>query len=77
LQPEDFMVSTLIIAPTSTSAGDAAFRPVVRIAGKRTRVMVEQMTAVDPTRLGDYVGHLSRTEHEDVRDAVRVVLGLD
>jgi mRNA interferase MazF len=43
--------STVLIAPTSTSAREADFRPTVEINGKSTRVLLDQTTAVDPQRL--------------------------
>lgn len=49
---------------------------VVEIAGERTRVLVEQIGAVDVTRLGDIAGHLSHKELWGVDDALLAVLGL-
>ena len=69
-------LSTVIVAPTSTAAPARTFRPEVRIAGKRTRVLVEQLRSVDRSRLGSPVGSLARRELEDVDRALAVVLGL-
>jgi mRNA interferase MazF len=41
-----------------------------------TRVLVEQLSAVDPSRLGKPVGHLQHEELRDVDRALSVVLGL-
>lgn len=76
VQSDALPLSTLLIAPTSASARPASFRPEVTIAGDRTRVLVEQTTAVDPSRLGDAVGLLSADELGDVDRALRLVLGL-
>ena len=76
VQSDALHLSTLLIAPTSTSARPASFRPEVTIGGQRTRVLVEQTTAVDPTRLGDPAGHLTAGELGEVEQALRVVLGL-
>lgn len=76
VQSDVLPLSTLLIAPTSTSSRPASFRPEVVIAGERTRVLVEQTTAVDPTRLGDGAGHLSAHELGEVDRALQVVLGL-
>jgi mRNA interferase MazF len=76
LQSDSLPLSTLLIAPTSTSSRSASFRPEVVIAGERTRVLVEQTTAVDPERLGDAAGHLSAAELGEVDRALQVVLGL-
>jgi mRNA interferase MazF len=69
-------LSTVIVAPTSISAPPRRFRPEVDIKGRRTRVLVEQLAAVDPLRLGAPVGSLSRSDLDDVELALRVVLGL-
>jgi mRNA interferase MazF len=69
-------LSTVIVAPTSTSARGTSFRPRVAIDGVETNVLVEQMGAVDPTRLGDPVDHLSGAELVAVDEAVRIVLGV-
>jgi hypothetical protein len=41
----------LLVAPTSTSARSASFRPVIDLGGLETRVLVEQTAAVNPVRL--------------------------
>jgi len=70
-------LSTVIVAPTSTRAAPAVFRPEVEMDGIATRVLVDQMAAVDGTlRLGDMVGRLSLAEMTEVDLAVRLLLGL-
>jgi mRNA interferase MazF len=66
----------MLVAPTSTSARPASFRPEVDVDGQRTRVLVEQTAAVDPTRLGESAGYLTLAELQQVDAALRVVLGL-
>jgi mRNA interferase MazF len=46
------------------------------VEGRETRVLVEQLGAVDQTRLGDLVGHLSPEEMWGVDEALLTVLGL-
>jgi mRNA interferase MazF len=48
----------------------------VEIAGRSTRVLVEQTAAVDPTRLGPSLGHLTVDELRQVEAALRIVLDL-
>lgn len=55
-------LSTVLIAPTSSAARPASFRPEIDIDGTVTRVLVEQAGAIDASRLGDYLGHLSVEE---------------
>jgi mRNA interferase MazF len=68
--------SVVLVAPTSRSARAASFRPEVEVAGQTTRVLVEQVGAVDIARLGRLAGHLSREELWGVDDALLTVLGL-
>lgn len=69
--------SVVLVAPTSTSAKPASFRPEIEIDGSTTRVLVEQVGAVDVQRLGDLVGHLSAEEGWGVDAALLTALGLD
>jgi mRNA interferase MazF len=76
VQSDDIPLSTCLVAPTSTSARAASFRPEVRIGGRMTRVLAEQTAAVDPHRLGAQVGHLTFDELRQVEAALRLVLEL-
>jgi mRNA interferase MazF len=69
-------LSTAIIAPTSRGAAPATFRPEVKLAGEVTRVLVEQLRAVDLSRLDQHVGRLAPDEQRAVDDALGLVLGL-
>jgi mRNA interferase MazF len=68
--------SVVLIAPTSTSARSASFRPEIEVEGLDTRVLVEQMGAVDIGRLGELAGHLNPEEQWGVDAAILTVLGL-
>ena len=77
VQAEEFLPrSVVIVAPTSQSARAASFRPEIDVNGRTTRVLVEQVGAVDAQRLGDLAGHLSPEELWGVDDALMTVLGL-
>ncbi len=69
--------SVVLIAPTSTRARPASFRPEIEIEGAPTRVLVEQVGAVDVGRLGDLAGRLAPEEQWGVDAALLAVLGLD
>jgi mRNA interferase MazF len=69
-------LSTAIIAPTSRSAAPATFRPEILVAGDLTRVLVEQVRAVDLHRLGERVGRLAPEEQRAIDEALELVLGL-
>ena len=76
VQSDHLPLSTWLVAPTSTSAREASFRPQVEIDGRTTRVLAEQTAAVDPGRLGNSVGYLSHEELRRLDAALRVVLDL-
>ena len=70
-------LSTWVVAPTSTTAPARSFRPEIEIDGTPTRVVIDQITAVDHgVRLGEFAGRLSAEELSAVDRASRVVLGL-
>jgi mRNA interferase MazF len=68
--------SVVLVAPTSRSARAASFRPEAIIACEHTRVLVEQVGAVDSDRLGELVGHLSAEETWGIDEALVAILGL-
>lgn len=69
-------LSTAIVAPTSRRAAPATFRPDTEFGGETTRVLVEQLRAVDVERLGEPAGRLTVREQRDVDHALAVVLAL-
>lgn len=69
--------SVVLLAPTSTRAKSASFRPEIEIDSDSTRVLVEQMGAVDVGRLGRLAGRLTPEELWGVDAALLTVLGLD
>ncbi|MGH4002158.1 MAG: type II toxin-antitoxin system PemK/MazF family toxin [Pseudonocardiaceae bacterium] len=76
VQSDLLPLSTWLVAPTSTAAQPASFRPKIDIEGISTLVLAEQTTAVDPQRLGACVGRLSLHEMAELDAALRIVLGL-
>ena len=69
-------LSTVLIAPTSRSAPSRSFRPTITIDDRDTRILVEQLRAIDVTRLGDSIGRLSAHEVNALDAALEGVLGL-
>lgn len=69
--------SVVLVAPTSRGARAASFRPEVVVAGEETRVLVEQVGAVDVQRLGKRAGRLDAAAMWAVDEALMTVLGLD
>lgn len=69
-------LDTVIVAPTSTGAPPSEFRPEVALRGRRTRVLLDQVTTIDRGRVGRSSGHLAAADLREVDDALRLVLGL-
>ncbi len=77
VQADEFLgLGTVLVAPTSTSARPASFRPLVELADGETRVLAEQTTVVDPQRLGRSAGRLDAAEIRAVDDALSLLLGI-
>lgn len=77
VQADEFLPrSVVIVAPTSRSARAASFRPEADIAGETSRILVEQLGAVDAQRLGELAGHLTHEEIWGIDEALVAILGL-
>ena len=68
--------SVVLVAPTSRSARAASFRPELVIDGETTRVLVEQVGAVDVNRLGNHVGLAGPDEMWGIDESLMTVFGL-
>ena len=77
LQSDDLNLSTAIVAPTSTRAHPYAFRPEVTVRGQQTRIMLDQLRAVDAEKaIGDRVGRIGPAEMVEVNRLLRAVLDI-
>ena len=77
VQADEFLdLSTVLVAPTSTRALPASFRPTIALKEEETRVLVEQTSVVDPQRLGASAGRLDASEVRALDEALTLVLGL-
>lgn len=77
VQADDLLgLSTALVAPTSRSALAASFRPEVEVADEPTRIMVEQLRALDVRRLGERSRTLDSEEMRQVDEALSLVLAL-
>ena len=63
VQADYLNLSTILVAPTSTSARPSDFRPTITIDGTETR-------------LGDFAGRLDAEELTELDRALALVLGL-
>ena len=69
-------LTTLVVVPTSTSAQPAIFRPEVAIRGRRTKLLTDQVSTVDRSRVGRSVGRLSPAELQELDESLQRMLGL-
>lgn len=77
LQSDALILSAVLAAPTSTGSWTSSFHPEIEVGGERTRVLVEQLQAIDPDRcLVRRVGWVSASEQGEIDRALRLVLGL-
>lgn len=70
-------LSTWMVAPTTTKSFDSMIHPTIELLGQDVRVLVEQTTAVDPQRLGDFAGRLTTGELMKINVALRAILELE
>lgn len=76
MQNDDLPLSTVLVAPTSTSAQPASFRPVIDVDGTPTRVLPEQTRAIDANLLGQFAGRLAAYELAQIDAACRTIFDL-
>ncbi|WP_239341514.1 type II toxin-antitoxin system PemK/MazF family toxin [Frankia sp. CiP3] len=69
--------STVTIVPTSTGAQASTFRPEVIIAGRPTRILIDQIRAIDSAYVtGELVDYLPRDDMAQVEHTLSRYLGL-
>ncbi len=69
--------STVTIIPTSTRAQASVFRPEVVIAGRETRVLIDQIRTIDVSYVtGEIVDYLTRDDMAQVEHGLSRYLGL-
>lgn len=71
-----FIGSVITVAPTSTSARAILTRPEAEIQGQKCRILLEQMLAVDVTKLTQWIGVLDDHEMDALDNALRLYHGL-
>jgi mRNA interferase MazF len=69
--------STVTIIPTSTSAQPSVFRPDVVVAGRATRILIDQVRTIDVSYVvGELVDYLSRDDMAQVEHSLSRYFGL-
>jgi len=77
VQSDDLMLSTVLVALTTTGSFVAAWHPEIDMDGTKVRVLVEKTGAVDVNRLGAFKGRVEPHEMAAIDNALNMVLGLD
>lgn len=71
VSPSNSPLSVATVIPASTSAGHAIHHPELEIAGRRTRLLVDQIRSIDVDYVvGDPVDYLTRDQLAEVDLAV-------
>ncbi len=77
VSPSHSPLSVASVVPTSTSAGPSLHRPELEIAGRPTRMLIDQIRSIDINYIvGDPVDYLSRDELAEVELALAHYLGV-
>lgn len=77
MSPSGSPLSVVTVIPTSTSAGPAIHRPEMEIAGRPTRMLVDQVRSIDTDHVvGDPVDYLARDQLVEVDLALAHYLGV-
>lgn len=60
ISPDDMnsVLPRVIVAPLSTKGQPLGCRPEVRFKGKRARILLDQLRAIDKQRLGEHMGNV-------------------
>ena len=77
VSPSDSPLSIVTVIPTSTSAGPSIHRPELEIAGRPTRLLIDQTRSIDVDYVvGEPVDYLTRDELAAVELALAHYLGI-
>jgi mRNA interferase MazF len=77
VSPSDSPLSVVTVIPTSTSVGPSIHRPDLEIAGRPTRLLVDQIRSIDVDYVdGDPVDYLTRDQLAQVDLALAHYLGV-
>ncbi len=77
MSPSDSPLSVVTVIPTSTSAGPSIHRPEIEIAGRLTRMLIDQIRSIDTNYLvGDPVDYLPHDQLAAIELALAHYLGV-
>lgn len=77
VSPSESPLSVVTVIPTSSSAGPSIHRPELDVAGRTTRILVDQVRSIDIDYLvGEPVDYLTRDQLVEVELALAHYLGV-
>lgn len=77
VSPSDSPLSVVTVIPTSASAGPSIHRPEFEIAGRSTRMLIDQIRSIDLGYVvGDPIDYLTRDQLVEVELALAHYLGV-
>lgn len=77
VSPSDSPLSVVTVIPTSASAGPSIHRPEFEIAGRSTRMLIDQIRSIDHRSVvGDPIDYLTRDQLVEVELALAHYLGV-
>ncbi|GAA4179975.1 type II toxin-antitoxin system PemK/MazF family toxin [Gryllotalpicola koreensis] len=77
VSPTQLPLSVVTVVPTSMSAGASVHRPALGIAGRMTRLLIDQIRSIDTDYvIGGPVGYLTRDQLAEVELALAHYLGV-
>lgn len=77
VSPSDSPLSVVTVVPTSTSAGGSIHRPALEVAGRTTRLLIDQVRSINVDDVvGDPVDYVTRYQLEEVELALAHYLGV-
>lgn len=77
VSPSDSPLSVVTVVPASTTAGPSLHRPELELAGRVTRLLVDQVRSIDTDHVvGEPVDYLTRDQLAEVELALSHYLGV-
>ena len=77
MSPSYMSWSVATVIPTSTSAQQTIFRPLLTLAGRETVILTDQIRSIDTDYiLGPAITHLTRDQMREVEYCLTRYLGL-
>lgn len=69
-------INSVIIVPLTSNIRPWRFRPVVELTGVQSSVMLDQMRAVDQSRLKTYIGTIQIADQKKIQAYLKTLFNL-